>query len=68
MLRDLSMWRFAEGWLLDAAVIEAAWLAAPALPGEAITLDQWAESLKLDAAQAQRLAAWMAKVGLIVVR
>lgn len=68
MLRDLSMWRFAEGWLPDAAAVEAAWFAAPTLPGEAIELDQWAADLKLDSAQAQRLAAWMAKVGLIVVR
>ena len=67
-LRDLSMWRFAEGWLLEGNVVEAAWLAAPALPGEAIALAEWAANLKLDSAQAQRLAAWMAKVGLIVVR
>jgi hypothetical protein len=67
-LRELSMWRFAQGWLADAALVETAWQALPAQGENAVTLDQWALALKMDAIQAQRLAAWMAKVGLVAVR
>jgi hypothetical protein len=61
------MWRFAQGWLADAALVETAWQALPARSEEAVTLDQWAVALKMDAIQAQRLAAWMAKTGLAVI-
>jgi glycosyltransferase involved in cell wall biosynthesis len=67
ILRELSMWRFAQGWLADAALVETAWQALPARAENAVTLDQWALALKMDAIQAQRLAAWMAKTGLAVI-
>ena len=66
-LRELSMWRFADGWLGDAAMVERAWQALPPRADQAVTLDQWGQTLQIDPMQAQRLAAWMAKTGLALI-
>jgi hypothetical protein len=67
-LRELSMWRFAEGWLPDAAAVARAWEVLPRDEANAPTLGEWAALLEIDRLQAERLAAWMAKVGLVVIR
>ena len=67
-LRGLAMWRFSDGWLADADAVDKAWRALPEREDQGISLREWAAANGLAAPQAQRLAAWMAKVGLIVIR
>ena len=67
-LRELAMWQFADGWLPDASAVTHAWEALAADETKAQTIEQWARLLGLEDVQAERLAAWMAKVGLIAIR
>lgn len=67
-LRELSMWQFADGWLPDAAAIAHAWEVLPDDAANAPTIEHWAARLEIDRVQAERLAAWMAKVGLVAIR
>jgi len=67
-LRELAMWQFADGWLPDASAVTHAWEALSTDETRAQTIEQWARLLGLEDVQAERLAAWMAKVGLIAIR
>jgi hypothetical protein len=62
------MWRFAEGWLPDAAAVARAWEVLPGDEANAPTIGEWAALLEIDRLQAERLASWMAKVGLVAIR
>ncbi len=67
-LRELAMWQFADGWLPDAAAITHAWEMLPDDAANAPTIEHWAARLEMDGVEAERLATWMAKVGLVAIR
>lgn len=66
-VRDLKMWGFAGSSLASGAELSVALAALPAhgLPG--LALMDWAQGLAWAPAQAERLAVWLHKVGLIEV-
>lgn len=65
--RELGMWRYASGWLPNARKVEQAWQLAPTPDSNPLSVQQWASLLQITPIAALRLAAWMAKTGLIKV-
>lgn len=67
-LRELIMWGFVGTWIPNAAFIQKALNILP-LSSDAndvgTTLDDWAGQLAITPARAERIAAWLHKVGLI---
>ncbi len=65
-LRNMKMWHFTQGWLPDPAFLLNAVNLLPE-QGEGSSVAGWAAQIKVSIPQAERIAAWLHKVGVVRV-